>query len=71
LPEFLFVEIKWGQGAKDIGGEIKLPSLERAKQLKDRGYIVHPDPDDPIIQEIAKKVELKSLKDIPVLEWHP
>jgi len=37
-------ELKWGQGAKDIGGEVKLPSLERAVQLKERGYIVMPDP---------------------------
>jgi len=38
------IEIKWGQGAKDIGGEVKLMTIERAKQLKDRGYIVLPDP---------------------------
>jgi glutamate synthase domain-containing protein 2 len=37
-------ELKWGQGAKDIGGEVKLPSLERAVQLNERGYIVLPDP---------------------------
>jgi glutamate synthase domain-containing protein 2 len=40
-------ELKWGQGAKNIGGEVKLPSYDRAKQLKDRGYIVLPDPNDP------------------------
>ncbi|MBC7347252.1 MAG: FMN-binding glutamate synthase family protein, partial [Clostridia bacterium] len=34
------VELKWGQGAKNIGGEVKLDSLERALQLKSRGYIV-------------------------------
>ncbi len=45
------VEIKWGQGAKDIGGEVKLPSLERARELKSRGYLVYPDPDDPVVQE--------------------
>lgn len=39
------IELKWGQGAKDIGGEVKLPTLERASQLKSRGYIVIPDPD--------------------------
>jgi DNA-binding Lrp family transcriptional regulator len=33
------IEIKWGQGAKDIGGEVKLPTLDRAQQLKNRGYI--------------------------------
>jgi hypothetical protein len=49
------IEPKWGQGAKDIGGEVKLPSIERAKQLKDRGYIVHPDPDDPVVQESFRK----------------
>ncbi|TYO96204.1 FMN-binding glutamate synthase family protein [Desulfallas thermosapovorans] len=45
------VEIKWGQGAKDIGGEVKLPSLERARQLKSRGYIVYPDPENPDVQQ--------------------
>ncbi|RKO66032.1 FMN-binding glutamate synthase family protein [Desulfofundulus salinus] len=44
------VELKWGQGAKDIGGEVKLDSLERALQLKSRGYIVLPDPTDPRVQ---------------------
>lgn len=49
------IELKWGQGAKSIGGEVKLPSLERALQLKSRGYIVMPDPEDPIIQEAFQK----------------
>jgi len=39
------VELKWGQGAKDIGGEVKINSLERAKRLKQRGYVLIPDPD--------------------------
>lgn len=43
------VELKWGQGAKCIGGEIKVDSLERAQELKRRGYIVTPDPNDPAI----------------------
>lgn len=38
------IELKWGQGAKNIGGEVKLTSLERAKLLKSRGYVVVPDP---------------------------
>ncbi len=38
------IELKWGQGAKCIGGEIKVKSLERATELKNRGYIVSPDP---------------------------
>jgi glutamate synthase domain-containing protein 2 len=48
------IEIKWGQGAKDIGGEVKLPTLERALQLKQRGYIVAPDPENPFVQEAYK-----------------
>lgn len=47
-------ELKWGQGAKDIGGEVKLPTLERALQLKERGYIVLPDPTNPAAQEAFK-----------------
>ena len=45
------IEIKWGQGAKDIGGEVKLPTVERALQLKRRGYIVIPDPENPYVLE--------------------
>ena len=44
------IELKWGQGAKCIGGEIKVDSLERATELKKRGYIVTPDPEDPANQ---------------------
>jgi len=47
-------ELKWGQGAKDIGGEVKLASIERALQLKERGYIVLPDPSNPAAQEAFK-----------------
>ncbi len=42
----VIMELKWGQGAKDIGGEIQVSSLEYARFLKDRGYIVDPDPYD-------------------------
>jgi glutamate synthase domain-containing protein 2 len=38
------IELKWGQGAKCIGGEIKVKTLKRAIELKKRGYIVSPDP---------------------------
>jgi len=40
------VELKWGQGAKNIGGEVKIKELNRAQELKKRGYIVLPDPND-------------------------
>ncbi|MEM4347569.1 MAG: FMN-binding glutamate synthase family protein [Candidatus Altiarchaeota archaeon] len=41
------VELKWGQGAKDIGGEVKIKNLKKAQLLKKRGYIVLPDPFNP------------------------
>jgi glutamate synthase domain-containing protein 2 len=44
------IELKWGQGAKDIGGEIQVTDLEYAQFLKKRGYIVDPDPFDPLVQ---------------------
>lgn len=40
----VIIELKWGQGAKDIGGEIQVTSLEYAQFLKDRGYVVDPNP---------------------------
>ncbi len=45
------LEIKFGQGAKAIGGEVRLSTLERALLLQSRGYLVIPDPSDPIVQE--------------------
>jgi len=56
------MELKWGQGAKDIGGEVKLPSLERAQQLKSRGYIVYPDPEDPFVVENFKNGGFKEFE---------
>ena len=44
------IELKWGQGAKCIGGEIKVNTLDRALELQKRGYLVTPDPGDPAIQ---------------------
>ncbi|MHC4079875.1 MAG: glutamate synthase-related protein [Planctomycetota bacterium] len=41
------VELKWGQGAKNIGGEVKINNLEKAQMLHERGYVVLPDPTDP------------------------
>jgi len=48
----VIIELKWGQGAKDIGGEIQVTDLKYAQFLKDRGYIVDPNPYDPVV--IAK-----------------
>lgn len=47
----VMIELKWGQGAKDIGGEIQVTSIEYAQFLKKRGYVVDPDPLDPIVQK--------------------
>jgi len=56
------VELKWGQGAKDIGGEVKLNTLDRALQLKSRGYIVLPDPELPHVQEAFKAGAFKEFE---------
>ncbi|MCD6365070.1 MAG: FMN-binding glutamate synthase family protein [Planctomycetes bacterium] len=56
------IELKWGQGAKCIGGEIKVDSLERALELQRRGYIVTPDPSDPIMQESYKDGAIKEFE---------
>jgi glutamate synthase domain-containing protein 2 len=42
-----WVELKWGQGAKNIGGEVKIRNLKKAQLLYERGYVVLPNPTDP------------------------
>ena len=54
------VELKWGQGAKDIGGEVKLKSIEKAREMKKKGYIVLPDPDD---HEVIETFKLGAVKE--------
>jgi len=49
------IERKWGQGAKAIGGEVRVSDLDQALLLKRRGYIVHPDPTDETVQEAFKR----------------
>ena len=56
------IELKWGQGAKCIGGEIKVNSLDRAIQLKKRGYIVTPDPEAHAFQAAFKAGPLKQFE---------
>ena len=56
----VIIELKWGQGAKDIGGEIQVNSLEYALFLKERGYVVDPDPRVPEVQEAFKHGAIKS-----------
>lgn len=54
------IELKWGQGAKDIGGEIQVTSLDYAVFLKERGYVVDPDPTQPEVQQAFKEGAIKS-----------
>ena len=56
------IELKWGQGAKCIGGEIKVHSLERALELQKRGYIVTPDPSDPVVKASYKDGAIKEFE---------
>jgi glutamate synthase domain-containing protein 2 len=56
------IELKWGQGAKCIGGEIKVGSLERALELQGRGYIVTPDPSSPVVQAAFREGALKQFE---------
>ncbi|MEW6381961.1 MAG: FMN-binding glutamate synthase family protein [bacterium] len=56
------IELKWGQGAKCIGGEIKVKSLERALELQKRGYIVTPDPSSKANQEAFKAGAIKEFE---------
>jgi len=56
------IELKWGQGAKCIGGEIKVNSLERALELQKRGYIVTPDPSNPTSQAAFKEGAIKEFE---------
>jgi glutamate synthase domain-containing protein 2 len=55
-------ELKWGQGAKDIGGEVKLRTIERALQLKERGYIVLPDPTKKSSQDAFKSGAIREFE---------
>jgi glutamate synthase domain-containing protein 2 len=56
------VEIKWGQGAKDIGGEVKIRDLKKAQLLYERGYIVLPDPTNPAVIEAFEHGSFKEFE---------
>jgi hypothetical protein len=56
----VILELKWGQGAKDIGGEIQVTDLDYARFLKDRGYVVDPDPYDDVAVAAFKDGALTS-----------
>ncbi len=54
------IELKWGQGAKDIGGEIQVTSIDYALFLRKRGYVVDPNPELPEVQEAYEAGAIKS-----------
>lgn len=54
------IELKWGQGAKDIGGEIQVADLDYALFLVNRGYIVDPDPRKADVQEAFRSGAIRS-----------
>lgn len=54
------IELKWGQGAKNIGGEIQVNSLDYAIFLKKRGYLIDPDPELPQVQAAFKSGAIRS-----------
>jgi len=56
------IELKWGQGAKCIGGEIKIRELERAIELQKRGYIITPNPSLPSVQQSFKSGAIKEFE---------
>ena len=56
------VEMKWGQGAKNIGGEVKVKNLEKAQMLYKRGYVVLPNPTDPDVIKAFEKGAFKEFE---------
>ncbi len=56
------IELKWGQGAKCIGGEIKVDTVERALELQERGYLVTPNPSLETTQAAFRDGALRSFE---------
>jgi len=56
------IELKWGQGAKCIGGEVKVNTLERALELQKRGYIITPDPSNSLNQSAFEAGAIKEFE---------
>jgi glutamate synthase domain-containing protein 2 len=56
------IELKWGQGAKCIGGEIKVDTLDRALELQRRGYLVTPDPSRAAVQQAYKEGQIRAFE---------
>ncbi|HWU36791.1 MAG TPA: FMN-binding glutamate synthase family protein [Candidatus Acidoferrum sp.] len=56
------VELKWGQGAKNIGGEVKISNLKKAQMLYHRGYIVLPDPTNEAVIKAFERGAFKEFE---------
>jgi glutamate synthase domain-containing protein 2 len=56
------VELKWGQGAKNIGGEVKIRELKKAQLLYERGYVVLPNPTDPNVIKAFERGAFKEFE---------
>jgi glutamate synthase domain-containing protein 2 len=56
------VELKWGQGAKNIGGEVKIRNLKKAQTLYERGYVVLPDPTNARVIEAFQRGAFKEFE---------
>jgi len=56
------VELKWGQGAKDIGGEVKIRNLKKAQTLYQRGYVVLPNPMDEMVIKAFERGAFKEFE---------
>jgi hypothetical protein len=56
----VMVELKWGQGAKNIGGEIQVNDLDYADLLKSRGYLVDPDCSKEEVREAFRNRSITS-----------
>jgi len=56
------IELKWGQGAKNIGGEVKLRSFEQALDLKRKGYVVIPDPEAHHVKKAFEEEEIREFE---------
>jgi len=53
--EVNIIERKWGQGAKAIGGEVRLKDLQKAILAQETRLHRYPDPEDPVVQQAFKE----------------
>jgi len=66
------VELKFGQAAKGIQGMGPVPKIEDALRFKKMGYVVLPDPEDPVVAEAYARGEGQIFEKIGKLPfWTP